>query len=451
MLRSQTSAETMNPIQRHGYVLLVLYFIVVFGRLPELLAQWAGVRLPVAAGLLGALLVVALLSGNILLPFKTIPGRFLIAFHVWMVLAAPFSFWKMGTLQTLTIIARFFAIFVCSTCLLVTIKQCRSAMYGIASSVFVIMAGVLVSGTPGENRFTIGRGSLGNPNELAAILLMILPFWFFIAGRGRFPVLTRILSAGAVSASVLIVLRTGSRGGLVTGAGLVLVMFWTYSLSGKLKMLAALPFLVAAVVLLTPSSSMERYRTILEESITPSLADVAALSSTEARKYLVKQSWRLTLEHPVFGVGTGVYAAAAADEAEGEGRRTGWQVAHNAYLQVSAETGIPGLILYLATLISLIAGLVKVRRQSRKRPEAKEVSDMARTLLLAFAAFCIYGLFSSVQTEFYFYVLAGLAVSFTRLARANWGMQDAAATGEAVGRHAPSGPLAAPPRTFVAG
>jgi O-antigen ligase len=413
-------ATTLSFVQRIGYVLLICYIITVFGRLPEVLAQRLGTNLYLSAFLFGVVSLATLFSGNLRHVFTTVPGRFLLAYHAWLAVASPFSYWRMESLQTLGSMLRYFAFFFFVVSLLLTLKQCRGAMYAIAGSLFVIFLSIPLIGTQQEDRFSIGKGYLGNANELAAIVLMTLPFWAFIATSRRRLALLRVLAFVVILVGLGIVVKTGSRGGLIAAMGTACVMFWSYPFSTKLKMLAVLPVLAVTVLLVVPRASVDRFRTLVDDSSEPrSEAEGGAASSTVARKALLLESVKMTLRHPLLGVGVGVYAPAAAEVAAQEGRHANWQVAHNAYLQVSCEGGLPALVLYLGVLISLLRGLLSVRKVARSRPEMSEVADMASHIFFSLVVFCLYGMFTSVSTEFYFYILAGVAVAFTRIARAS--------------------------------
>src|SRR6185437_3589419 len=62
--------------------------------------------------------------------------------------------------------------------------------------------------------------------------------------------------------------------------------------------------------------------------------------SMDARRDLLMESIRVTLQHPIFGVGPGNFQAYTKS----------WHVTHNTYTELSSETGIPGLALFLTIL-----------------------------------------------------------------------------------------------------
>jgi O-antigen ligase len=74
--------------------------------------------------------------------------------------------------------------------------------------------------------------------------------------------------------------------------------------------------------------------------------------SLDARQELLKQSIQVTLQHPIFGVGPGNFQAITES----------WHVTHNTYTELSSETGLPGLALFLAILFLTFRSLKAIRK-----------------------------------------------------------------------------------------
>src|SRR5581483_2464359 len=67
--------------------------------------------------------------------------------------------------------------------------------------------------------------------------------------------------------------------------------------------------------------------------------------ATGGRSKLVSKGVRVTLDHPVLGVGTGGFRRAYAKEAHLKGKEPKAAASHDTPITVAAETGIPGLAL----------------------------------------------------------------------------------------------------------
>ena len=139
----------------------------------------------------------------------------------------------------------------------------------------------------------------------------------------------------------------------------------------------------------------------------------SAQESSFLRQHLLQQSLKLTIEHPIFGLGPGIFAVGEADLAKSEGEAALWHVSHNSYTQVSSEMGIPGLLLYLAGLGATFLNIFRFRAQSGTDPTGR-TSAMGLALLLSLVGLCVNLGFSSNAYFSYLPLLMGLSVVFQK-------------------------------------
>ena len=111
------------------------------------------------------------------------------------------------------------------------------------------------------------------------------------------------------------------------------------------------------------------------------------------------------IEHP-FGVGLGMNILSSVDSG------VGWHVIHNAYLQVGAELGVVGFILYLLLIWKTYQGLTAIERSP-----VHNIADLAFAIRLSLIAFAVGGLFGAVAFNFYFFDPAGMAVALKSLVK----------------------------------
>src|SRR5215471_3448253 len=83
---------------------------------------------------------------------------------------------------------------------------------------------------------------------------------------------------------------------------------------------------------------------------------------------------RLILEHPVIGVGAGVFEVAEGPSHGGSGK---WSTVHNSFLQIGAELGIPGLALFVFLLYWAVKNCHRVIRLARQRRTLEETQREA--------------------------------------------------------------------------
>src|SRR5262249_1279643 len=153
-----------------------------------------------------------------------------------------------------------------------------------------------------------------NPNDLAFYLLYgmcLTPLLLYV--RSFF---ARFLCLGIVVVSVMEIMRTGSRAAFVSLAALGLVIRILSSRRIHLALLAAGPVVAVLLSLIIPHSTWTRISEIVvhpeaEYATTTDENLRRALESQMARMNLQKRAIKLTLQHPLLGVGPQMFADAA--------------------------------------------------------------------------------------------------------------------------------------------
>jgi O-antigen ligase len=268
---------------------------------------------------------------------------------------------------------------------------------------------------------------LDNPNDLAQVLLLGLPFWLLVAANQQQVPFRRGLASVAIGFILLATAQTGSRSALVALAVLGIFVFRHSTPANRLKFLLAGGFLVLLSVICMPETLAERYATLLgnRDKSAYDPATARAVESTQERIQLLKDSIRLTLSHPIFGVGPGQFQSYSAAMYGQQGKTALWRTSHCTYTQVSSETGFPGFFLYTGTLFMALKLSYDVYRASRKRKDLADLNIMSGALLLSLLSFAVSALFSSVAYQMMFPTLAGLSAAFYRVAKAEIVSRDA--------------------------
>lgn len=211
----------------------------------------------------------------------------------------------------------------------------------VVGAVVAAVYGMVVGAPPDDP----GRVSIGNANETAASLVVggTLAVALAFALRGK-PVL-RLLTAIAVPLCVFAVFLTLSRGGLVAlGASLVAGIVMAGRRRGVVLGFAGAAVLATVLYfgVFAPAEARDR---ILE------------LEGGTGRTDIWTVGWRMVEDQPLVGVGAGNFPVASIHYLLEPGAlmRTDFivdnpKVAHNTYLNVLAELGVVGFILFLAIL-----------------------------------------------------------------------------------------------------
>jgi O-antigen ligase len=139
----------------------------------------------------------------------------------------------------------------------------------------------------------------------------------------------------------------------------------------------------------------------------------AAAASAESRKYLFFRSLDLTMKHPIFGAGQGVFSIAEAEDAEAAGMSGNWHASHNTYTQYSAETGIPSLILFLIGFVGAYRGLTPLRNNGDIRIVSAALMTQMSIVIIAISM-----MFLSVGAGGLPYVVIGMSGTLQLVAAA---------------------------------
>ena len=252
------------------------------------------------------------------------------------------------------------------------------------------------------------QGGGGDPNYLAAGLVPAIVLAAGLIGQLRDPVV-RICLLVTIALLTAGLAATQSRGGLV--AAVVAAMAALVLQRRKLASVAVLGLVALSAVGWFASSpgAWERVSDF----------DGGGTGRTE----LWTVGWRIFEDHPVTGVGLNNFRAESSSYVREPGRlefvhliaeRPG--VAHNSYLQLLAEAGLVGLLLFLTA----VAGCVRAAWQAVRRFEAAGQASLAaltRSLLVAIAGMLAASFFLSNATDARLWVLLALGPALLAVAR----------------------------------
>src|SRR5262249_7178980 len=146
--------------------------------------------------------------------------------------------------------------------------------------------------------------------------------------------------------------------------------------------------------------------------------------------------FRMIAPAPLWGVGPLNFKSLSGDY-------TGLDIsfmAHNTYLEVAAELGIPVFVIFVSLLLVAFGAF---RRTSRLRgsPEAEELAGWGEGLRAGFVGFAVSGTFISAEYEKYFWLVIFLSIVVDRLIRRH---EAAAAAAAAIPATEPTAALVAP-------
>jgi putative inorganic carbon (HCO3(-)) transporter len=245
-----------------------------------------------------------------------------------------------------------------------------------------------------------------NPNDLAAMTLLMLGLALAIATVQTQNRRVRLAAAAFVPVMLLIILLTQSRGafiGLVFGFGPPLL--------GRLRKRPSIagPVLVilCLIVALVPAALWHRLEGMSKLTSTTTIAQADEEGSARQRYKVLKTGLRIFGDHPVVGIGIGCYKEAIVQYAPELGPRD----AHNTYLSLAAEMGIPGLLLWLG----MVGSVLSRARRRRASIEADDRTIQALWVERAIMGFLVAGLFATYSGVTMFYLFLGMLWAATNM------------------------------------
>lgn len=352
------------------YGLATFTFFFVTQRFPELFTE---------VGIYLALLGLVLRPEGLILPP---PLRWALAFLLWASITALFAIVPDAAWPALLERLKALVIFFVVVNTLRTPQQLRVCILIILFAFLIYpVRGTLQGYVSGNTVFgrAIWNKMYSNPNELAGITLLMLGLALAVASVKAQNRRVRLATTAFVPVLLLMILLTQSRGaflGLLVGFGPPLLTRVRRQPSGAAAVLMAL----VVVAMLVPAASWDRLKSMTQLGAAPSSTAVqgppsatrgqpsfyvqVAEASTQQRIEILKTGWHIFLNNPILGVGIGCYNDANARLAPWLGLRD----AHNTYLSLAAETGLPGLLLWLGLLGSVLA-------QVKRRCAPLQVAD----------------------------------------------------------------------------
>ncbi len=246
-------------------------------------------------------------------------------------------------------------------------------------------------------------GMLEDNNNFGLAMVMALPLLIQITQSERNPVLKRGFFA-IVPLTMVAVMATHSRGAFLSLVAALGVLVWR----SKNRVMG---FSIAAVVAVlgiafAPQSYKDRISTI---------QSYEQDGSARGRLAAWNTAINMTKANPVFGVGFENFQATyyKYSRSPGEGKR----VAHNAYFQIMAESGLPAYGLYMFLIVATLWSLWKVRRRAEELYASSWIRDYAVMFEATLVAFIVGSTFLNRAQFDLFYHFVAIVIAFEVIAK----------------------------------
>ncbi len=401
---------------------LMAFTALLYFRPQDQLPPLGALRLTEIAALVGLLGLAFNRLGRGLSPTRmTLELAGVVALGLIILALAPFSIWMGGAIGTFTdLYMKVMLIFLLMVNTLNSPKRIEQFTWLIVVAVGYMSFRAVFDYARGINLIENGRvqGALGgmfqNPNDLALNLVAMLPLAVALALRAK----TSFRRMGALASAALMVgaiVATHSRSGSI-GLGVMVLMIGGMLVRRRPRLAVVGGFVLLLAVPLTPTSYWQRIASITDESQDDT-------GSREARSILMREAWAAFLAHPVTGVGAGQFKNYAPD-----GRVEAWREAHNVLLQIAAELGIAGFVVFAFLIVRGAMARGQTRKLLRRasgvsargqpeRPAVITTNEAADLELFSAAVFAglvgwfVCAFFASVAYHWTFYYLLALAIA----------------------------------------
>ncbi|HEX8205544.1 MAG TPA: O-antigen ligase family protein [Solirubrobacteraceae bacterium] len=280
---------------------------------------------------------------------------------------------------------------------------CAAFVVGALLSVLVgLIDGGLTGGADAIDTAVEGRfaSAQNDPNDLAAGLVAAIALAVGTLGATRNG-LARGLLTIAVPLLVLGLAATQSRGGIVASLiAVVTALVVARERRGQVLLAITGVVTVAAFALATTPGALERVTTLD--------------NGGNGRSELWSIAWKMSGDHPVGGVGLNQFREESMDYVREPGNLEFVElivesphIVHNAYLQMLAETGIVGLVLFLSVLALCLGASIRALRIAREAGRG-DLTALAQGVVVAQTGFLAAMFFLSIGNDFRLWLLLGL-------------------------------------------
>jgi O-antigen ligase len=404
--RIQWDSDIANPLRKLAFFSALAYIWVRYSMMHEMITYITGVNPKIVYLLAPPTFIGIALSGGIRRTLQQRAAWYWIPLTLWMILAVPFSSWKGGSVDVVMgfLKAQIGLLFVMGG-VAMTWKECRAIICTIAlGAVFLIFTARIFLDFSDESRLS-GFGTMGNSNDYAALLLLLLPFLLFVGLGPKQNLIFRVPALAAAIYGAYQIVATASRGAIVAIGVTALFVLWKGEPKLRVATAALIPLGAIVSIVLLPSTTLDRLASFSQNTSTQEASE-----SAQSRVYLLRKSIEFTLEHPFFGVGPGQFQNFEGKTSREEGARGSWHSTHNVFTQVSSEYGLPGMILFVASLVGTFRILDESLREARRR-SLQQVAFGVFCLMSSFIAFTTAAAFLNLAYAFYFPAFTGLAVT----------------------------------------
>jgi len=259
-----------------------------------------------------------------------------------------------------------------------------------------------------ENGTVEHRGRLNSlfifPNSFSASIVLVLPVIFGAIFLKKFNLFYKILFSILFGSGVFCLISTYSRAGWIGFAAAAILMGYLF---GQKKRFILIPLIVLTLTGL--SLMLFLHKETLKSYVFHNYSD-------KSRQFIFVKSLKILSEHPLTGIGIGnfhdvypLYILPGEETLPEEVSRP-WH-AHNLFLNMAVEMGIPGLIAFLWFLLNIF------RQICMSVPGNMEYKEILYGLIAGLTGFLIFNqidfVMGDVKSGLYFFIILAFSAGLS--------------------------------------
>jgi O-antigen ligase len=258
-------------------------------------------------------------------------------------------------------------------------------------------------------------GLLEDPNAFAMLIAFAVPLGLWLVIRSP-NLLHRLFWGGCCLLLLGGMTKTESRSGLVVLFLSLIIGAWHYRTELTRIRPRHLGFAMLAVVIVIPLAIYAMPAGYIARIQSLSILSAGAKSQDESlgrrASYIVVGS-AMIRENPLLGSGPGTfplhYATTGYAKAFSANRKIGdlYRRAHNTYLEIFSELGIPAGLLFVGMLALGLYNLIRARRIWMQRAN-REQADLMTHLAMSFLSLTLFLMFLSAPNQKYVWIMLAL-------------------------------------------
>jgi len=297
--------------------------------------------------------------------------------------------------------------------IITTTALCCLSLYQLVThnyaQTFFNLASITMDQVFGDSSTPRIGGPINAPNLWGQILVAVstLLIYRIIHEKHRWIKLVALFMLGIIS---YIILNTYSRGAyLVLAIDVVLILFVFEKRFNLIVAFAGLSILILLIPFL-PATYRDRFNTLTAFTAQNGIYQDA---SFRGRTSEMLTGLTMFASHPILGVGAGNYPLNYQHYAQliGIEFRAEARDPHSLYVQLLAETGILGTIVFLAMIFFLIQALNKACRAIELSPHLHEWLPWISAIRLAILSYLLTSIFLHNAYIRYFWILVAMALA----------------------------------------